>query len=103
MTTVRPAQMEDLESTAAMLNEHARGLHGVDDMTSTDLQLYWESPDVDFETDIVVAENSGRSIVGYADIGIHGGLVWLDVRATAPETLPALLEEIETRAAARKP
>jgi mycothiol synthase len=103
MTTVRPARMEDLESTAAMLNEHARGLHGVDDMTSTDLQLYWESPDVDFETDVVVAENSGGSIVGYADIGIHGGAVWLDVRATAPETLPALLEEIETRGAARKP
>lgn len=103
MTTVRSARMEDLESTAAMLNEHARGLHGVDDMTSTDLQLYWESPDVEFETDVVVAENSGGSIVGYADIGIHGGAVWLDVRATARETLPALLEEIETRAVARKP
>jgi mycothiol synthase len=103
MTTVRSARMEDLESTAAMLNEHARGLHGVDDLTPADLQLYWDSPDVDFETDVVVAENSGRTIVGYADIGIHGEHVWLDVRATASEALPALLEAIETRAAARKP
>ena len=103
MTAVRSARMEDLESTAAMLNEHARGLHGVDDMTSTDLKMYWDSPDVEFETDILVAENSGGSIVGYADLGIHGEHVWLDVRATASEALPALLEEIETRAAARKP
>ena len=103
MTAVRSARMEDLESTAAMLNEHARGLHGVDDMTSTDLKMYWDSPDVEFETDILVAENSGGSIVGYADLGIHGEHVWLDVRATGSEALPALLEEIETRAAARKP
>ena len=103
MTAVRSARMEDLESTAAMLNEHARGLHGVDDMTSTDLKMYWDSPDVEFESDVLVAENSGGSIVGYADLGIHGEHVWLDVRATASEALPALLEEIETRAAARKP
>lgn len=103
MTTVRSARMEDLESTAAMLNEHARGLHGVDDMGATELKLYWESPDVDFGTDVLVAESSGEQIVGYADIGIHGEHVWLDVRATEPEALPSLLEEIEERAVARKP
>ena len=103
MTTVRAARMEDLESTAAMLNEHARGLYGVDDMTATDLKLYWESPDVEFDTDVVVAEGSGGEIVGYADIGIHGEHVWLDVRGTEPEALPSLLGEIEDRAGARKP
>jgi ribosomal protein S18 acetylase RimI-like enzyme len=103
MTAVRSARMEDLESTVAMLNEHARGLHGVDDMTSPDLKLYWESPDVVFDTDVVVAESSGGEIVGYADIGIYGEHVWLDVRATEPEALPSLLGEIEERAAARKP
>jgi len=103
MTTVRSARMEDLESTAAMLNEHARGLYGVDDMTSTDLKLYWESPDVEFDTDVVVAEAPGGEIVGYADIGIHGEHVWLDVRGTEPEALPSLLREIEERAASRKP
>ena len=103
MTTVRSARMDDLESTAAMLNEHARGLHGVDDMTSTDLKLYWESPDVEFDTDVVVAEAPGGEIVGYADLGIYGEHVWLDVRGTEPEALPSLLGEIEERAAARKP
>ena len=103
MTTVRSARMEDLESTAAMLNEHARGLYGVDDMTATDLKQYWESPDVDFGTDVVVAESSSGEIVGYADIGIQGEHVWLDVRATEPGALPSLLAEIEDRAAARKP
>ena len=86
-----------------MLNEHSQKLHGVDDLTPADLQLYWDSPDVEFETDVVVAENSGGTIVGYADIGIHGEHVWLDVRATASDALAALLEEIETRAVARKP
>jgi ribosomal protein S18 acetylase RimI-like enzyme len=103
MTTVRSARMEDLESTVAMLNEHARGLHGVDDMTSPDLKLYWESPDVEFDTDVIVAEASGGEMVGYADIGIYGEHVWLDVRATEPEALPSLLGEIEERAGARKP
>lgn len=103
MTTVRSGRMEDLDSTAAMLNEHARWLHGAADLIAADLRQYWESPDVEFDSDILVAENPGGTIVGYADIGIHGEHVWLDVRATAPETLPALLEEIEARAAARKP
>lgn len=103
MTTVRAARKDDLETTAAMLNEHARRLYGVDDMTSEDLLQYWESPDVDFATDVVVAESSDGTILGYADLGLHGEHVWLDVRATEPEALPGLLETIEERAAARKP
>ena len=103
MTTVRAARKDDLETTAAMLNEHARRLYGVDDMTSEDLLQYWESPDVDFATDVVVAESSDGTTLGYADLGLHGEHVWLDVRATEPEILPGLLETIEDRAAARKP
>lgn len=103
MTTVRAARKDDLESTAAMLNEHARSLHGVDDMTPADLLRYWDSPDVDFATDVVVAESSGGTILGYGDIGLHGEHVWLDVRATEPDALPSLLETVEERAAARKP
>ena len=103
MTTVRAARKDDLESTAAMLNEHARSLHGVDDMTPADLLRYWDSPDVDFATDVVVAESSGGTILGYGDIGLHGQHVWLDVRATEPDALPSLLETVEERAAARKP
>ena len=55
--TVRPAVKEDLEAAVAMLNEHSRRLHGVDDVTPADLLQYWESPDVELGQDILVAEN----------------------------------------------
>ena len=87
MSTIRPAGREDLDETAAMLNEHSRRLHEMDDVTPADLLQYWESPDVELGQDILVAEDNG-AIVGYADIGLHGGHVWLDVRATDPESLP---------------
>jgi mycothiol synthase len=100
--TIRPAVKDDLDATAAMLNEHSRRLHGVDDATPGDLLLYWESPDVDFDQDILVAENSD-GIVGYADVGLYAGHVWLDVRATDEDSLPELLLAIEKVAAAKKP
>jgi mycothiol synthase len=101
--TVRPARKDDLAPTAEMLNEHARALHGVDDLVPADLLLYWESPEVEFPADVLVAESSGGAISGYADVGVQGEHVWLDVRATAPDALPGLLEAIEERAAAKKP
>lgn len=103
MSEVRPARKEDLESTTAMLNEHSTRLHGTADTTAAELLLYWDSPDVDFDSDILVADGANGSIVGYADIGLHGEHVWLDVRATDPEVLPELLAAIEARAEARKP
>ena len=101
--TIRPARTDDLEPTAEMLNEHARALYGVDDMVPADLLQYWESPDVDFPEDVLVAETSGGAISGYADVGAQGEHVWLDVRATTPDALPGLLEAIEERAVAKKP
>ena len=102
MTTIRPAGREDLDATAAMLNEHSRRLHGADDVTPRDLLQYWESPDVELGQDILVAEND-EGIVGYADVGLHGEHVWLDVRATDDASLPALLLAIENVAAAKLP
>jgi ribosomal protein S18 acetylase RimI-like enzyme len=102
MSTIRAACREDLDATAAMLNEHSRGLHGVDDVTPADLLVYWESPDVELGQDILIAEDDKR-IVGYADVGAYGELVWLDVRATDPESLPDLLPAIENVAAAKAP
>jgi mycothiol synthase len=102
VSTIRPAGREDLDDTVAMLNEHSRRLHEVDDVTPADLLQYWESPDVELGQDILVAEDNG-AIVGYADIGLHGGHVWLDVRATDPEALPDLLLAIENVAAAKEP
>jgi mycothiol synthase len=101
--TIRPARKDDLEPTAEMLNEHARALYGVDDLVPADLLQYWESPDVEFPEDVLVAETSGGAISGYADVGAQGDHMWLDVRATAPDALPGLLEAIEERAAAKKP
>ena len=100
--TVRPAVKEDLEAAVAMLNEHSRRLHGVDDVTPADLLQYWESPDVEFGRDILVAENH-EGIVGYADLGFYADQIWLDVRATDDESLPDLLPAIENVAAAKQP
>jgi mycothiol synthase len=102
VTTIRPAHTEDLDATVEMLNEHSRRLHGTNDVTPADLLQYWESPDVELGQDVLVAEDGGR-IVGYADVGLHGEHVWLDVRATDLESLPGLLLAIENVAAAKEP
>jgi mycothiol synthase len=103
MSTCRPARREDLEAAAELLNEHSRRLHGVDDTTPAELLQYWESPDVELEQDVLVTEADDGTLAGYADIGLHGDRVWLDVRATDPAVLPALLAAIEHRAADKKP
>jgi mycothiol synthase len=100
---IRPVRMAEVEATAELLNEHSRNLHGVDDQPASELLQYWESPDVDFENDVILAEGAGGSLVGYADLGVHGEHVWLDVRAIEDEALPVLLEAIERRAATKKP
>lgn len=102
MSTIRAARREDLDATAAMLNEHSRRLHGTDDVTPPDLLQYWELPDVELGQDVLVAEDEGE-IVGYADVGVHGEHVWLDVRATDAASLPALLLAIENVAAVKAP
>jgi mycothiol synthase len=102
MSTIRAARREDLDATAAMLNEHSVRLHGTDDVTAPDLLQYWESPDVELGQDVLVAEDDGE-IVGYADVGAHGEHVWLDVRATDTKSLAGLLLAIENVAAAKAP
>jgi mycothiol synthase len=102
VSTIRTARREDLDATVEMLNEHSRRLHGSDDVTARDLLQYWESPDVDLGQDVLVAENDSE-IVGYADVGLHGEHVWLDVRGTDAESLPGLVLAIENVAAAKMP
>jgi mycothiol synthase len=103
MSLVRHARREDLAPAVQLLNEHSRRLHGVDDLVPEDLLNYWESPDVDLERDVLLAETAEGKIVGYADVGVHGDHVWLDVRATEEEALPSLLDAIEQRAVEKKP
>jgi hypothetical protein len=101
MTVVRPAREEDVEAAAEMLNEHSRRLHGTDDMTAADLLLYWTSPDVELGQDVLLAESADGRLGGYADLGVHGDAVWLDVRGTDPATLPVMLEAIERKGSRR--
>lgn len=101
--TVRPARMDEVEAAASFLNEHSRRLFGVDDQPVNELRQYWESPDVDFDNDVLVAEGRDGSLVGYADLGVHGDHVWLDVRGLEREPLRALLAAIEERAASKRP
>jgi mycothiol synthase len=101
--TIRPARLDEVETAAELLNEHSRRLHGVDDQSSSELRQYWESPDVDFERDVLVAEGPDGCLVGYADLGLQGEHIWLDVRGLEPEPLAALLRAIEARAAEKKP
>lgn len=100
--SVRPARMNEVEAAAELLNEHSRRLHGAADATAAELLQYWESPDVDFERDVLVAERADGSLVGYADIGVQGEQVWLDVRGLEREPLRALLNAVEARATEKK-
>ena len=100
--SVRPAQAEELETVAELLNEHSRRIHGTDNTTVAQLQQYWESPDVEFPDDVLIAEKDG-ALVGYADIGVWGEHAWLDLRGLEPEPLHPLLAAIEARVAEKKP
>lgn len=101
--TIRAVRMDEVEVTAELLNEHSRRLHGVDDQTPSELRQYWESPDVDFGRDVLVAEAPDGSLVGYADLGVQANTVWLDVRGLEPQPVRALLDAIEKRAAEKRP
>jgi len=100
--SVRPAKLSELETVAELLNEHSRRIHGTENTTVAQLQLYWKSPDVEFPDDVLIAEKHG-ALVGYADIGVWGEHAWLDLRGLEPEPLHPLLAAIEARAGEKKP
>ena len=101
--TMRSVTLDDLEAVTELFNEHSRRLHGVADDTAEDVLQYWQSPDVDLEQDVIVAEAADGSIVGYGDIGESGDTIWLDVRAFDPEPEQALLESLERVAKNKRP
>jgi len=100
--SVRPAKAGEAATVTELLNEHSRRIHGADNTTVAELQQYWDSPDVQFPADVLVAEQGG-TLVGYADVGVWGEHVWLDLRGLEPEPLQPLLAAIEARAAERRP
>jgi mycothiol synthase len=101
--TIRPAKLDDLAGVTELFDEHSRRLHGVADGTPEEILQYWESPDVDFETEVIVAEGSDGSVVGYGDVGEAADSIWLDVRALDAEPQQALLEALEPIAEEKKP
>jgi ribosomal protein S18 acetylase RimI-like enzyme len=101
--TIRAPRIEEVEAATELLNEHSRRLHGADDTVPAEIRQYWESPDVDFERDVLLAEAPDGSILGYADLGVEGEHVWLDIRGLELESLRALRDAIQLRAAERKP
>jgi ribosomal protein S18 acetylase RimI-like enzyme len=101
--TIRPVTLDDLDAVTELFNEHSRRLHGVADDTAEEILQYWESPDVDPEQDVIVAEAADGSIAGYGDIGETGDTIWLDVRAFDPEPERALLESLERIARNKRP
>lgn len=101
--TIRPAKLDDLDAVTKLFNDHSRRLHGAIEDTAQEILQYWESPDVDFDTDVLVAESSDGSIAGYGDIGLSGGAIWLDIRAFDAEVERTLLDELERIAHEKKP
>lgn len=101
--TIRSAKLNDLEAVTELFNEHSRRLHGTAEDTAEEILQYWESPDVEFGKDVIVAEGSDGSLVGYGDVGETGDSVWLDVRGF--EALPqrALIQALEVIADEKKP
>ena len=101
--TIRAVELDDLEPVTELFNDHSCRLHGVADDTAEDILQYWQSPDVDLEQDVVVAEAADGSIVGYGDIGETGDTIWLDIRAFDREPERALLESLERVARQKRP
>ena len=101
--TIRAARLGDLEAVTALFHQHSRRLHGAVDDTAEEILQYWESPDVDFDNDVIVAEASDGSLIGYGDVGESGGAIWLDIRAFDAELEHLLLAELERIAHEKKP
>ncbi len=100
---IRPARLDDLDAVTELFHEHSRRMHGAIEDTAQEILQYWESPDVDFDHDVIVAEGSDGSTIGYGDVGESGGAIWLDIRAFDAELEHALLEEVERIAHEKRP
>ena len=96
----------DVPEIVAAMNELSVALYGSSEVNEDELRLWFEAPDFDLDTDVLVAEAGDGSIAAYGDLSDpsnEGRLIWLDVyiRAGAPEGAgAALVNELERRALA---
>ncbi|MEN8098706.1 MAG: GNAT family N-acetyltransferase [Chloroflexota bacterium] len=65
--TLRPAQMQDAEEVASLINICAQLYTGQDEIDRNILESHWTSPDFDIENDSIVAENTDGKIIGAAN------------------------------------
>ena len=94
---VRHPSLDEVGATVDLLNAHSQALYGVDDLTPAELEELWRAPEVEFPTDVFLAEDDGE-IVGYADAIPFGKTSWVDARATDPAAYDPLLEAATRRA-----
>lgn len=94
---IRHPARDEVAAAAEILNAHSRALRGVDDTSVAELEVAWDSPEVQFPDDVFVAERDGQ-LVGYADVFAFGETSWIDVRGTDPEAYDALLAAAVPRA-----
>ncbi len=103
--TLRAATEADLGAATALMNAASRAWYGVDDLTETDLKLYFDSPNVEPARDVRLADRDG-TVVGYADVFDENAWhtrYWFDVRLHPTEgdeaVAAALVGWLEARAA----
>jgi len=65
---LRPPRPSDEASILEVLNADVRAAYGSDDYSPIRYRMYLESPSVEPERDIRVAETEDGTIVGYADV-----------------------------------
>jgi mycothiol synthase len=101
---LRPPREDDFDAMLEVLNAAARAVDGEDEYSAEGLRTWLNSPKVDLERDVRVAEEAGR-LIGFADVDPQGEnpiTWWCDVRvdpdADAAVVVPELVGWLEQRA-----
>lgn len=64
----RPARVSDAEELIALFNACSRAVVGVDEHDVADLLIEWRSPGFNLDSDTILVETAGGSLVGYAEV-----------------------------------
>ena len=101
--TVRPPDRAEAGAIAAFLNGLSREQHGVDDMTTAEVEAWFDAPELSPEEDFLVAGAPDGTLLAYADLSDEGHLhrrFWIDLRLRDEEAGRELLGRLERRASA---
>ncbi len=101
--TVRPPERAEAGRIADFLNGLSREQHGADDVTTAEVEGWFDAPELSPEEDFLVAEGPAGTLLAYADMSDQGDRhrrFWIDLRPRDEEASLALVREFERRAAA---